>query len=269
MDEILERAKARLLEAACAARPNAAFDAAGYASRLEENLIEGVRRIQFEADYLAGAGRELGGKMRAAHSSAALVVNAFAPWRERPARMTIGGFSGFNTLRFEAVYPTGLGGTPPHLDLAAEGACPLVVESKLVEYLTPKAAVFSRAYDTIGDSRCDSPWFGLIAKLRCYSAAYRYLDAAQLVKYALGLMRGCPQATLVYLFWEPVNWCEFREFREHRDEIADLHASIVAATPVLHAMTYAQLWEEWLHADSEGWISTHVARLRQRYEFAI
>ena len=52
------------------------LDAAGYASRLEENLIEGVRRIQFEADYLAGAGRELGGKMRAAHSSAALVVNA-------------------------------------------------------------------------------------------------------------------------------------------------------------------------------------------------
>jgi hypothetical protein len=190
MDQLLGRAKARLLEAACKARPDAAFDVAGYASRLEENLIDGVSRTQFEADYLAGAGRELCGKMRAAHSSAALVVNTFAPWRERPARMRIGGISGFDRLRFEAVYPTGLGGTPPHLDLAAEGICTLVVESKLVEYLTPKAAVFSRAYDALAGSRCGSAWFGLITKLRGNPAAYRYLDVAQLVKHSLGLIRG-------------------------------------------------------------------------------
>jgi hypothetical protein len=129
--------------------------------------------------------------------------------------MTIGGLGGFNTLRFEAVYSTGLGGTPPHLDVMAEGACTLAVESKLVEYLRPKVALFSPAYDSIVDSRCNSPWFGLIAKMRAKPAMYRYLDAAQLVKHSLGLMRGCPQATLVYLYWEPLNWREFREFREH------------------------------------------------------
>ena len=61
---------------------------------------------------------------------------------------------------------------------------------------------------------------------------YRYLDAAQLVKHSLGLMRGCPQAMLVYLYWEPRNWREFREFREHREEIADL--------PLLRAMCYGE-----------------------------
>ena len=265
----LERARARLLEAARAARPEAVFDATGYASRLEENLIDGVHPGQFEADYRAGAGRELGGKMRAAHSSAALVVNTFAPWRERPATMTIGGFGDFTALRFEAVYPTGLGGTSPHLDVLAEGACTLAVESKLVEYLTPKVGAFSSAYDTIADFRCDSPWFRLIAKLRAHPAAYRYLDAAQLVKHSLGLMRGCPQATLLYLYWEPVNWHEFREFREHRDEIAGLGAVLGASSPPLRAMTYAQLWEEWSGVDCHDWLRIHIERLRQRYELPI
>jgi hypothetical protein len=270
MDQILERAKARLLEAARAAQPNAVFDSGGYASRLEDNLIKGVCRSHFETDYRAGAGRELGGKMRAAHSSAALVVNTFAPWRDRAEQMTIAGLRGFSTLRFEAVYPTGLGGTPPHLDVAVEGACTVAVESKLVEYLTPKIATFSPAYDTIRDCRSNSPWFGLIPKLRDNPAAYRYLDAAQLVKHALGLMRGCPQAVLVYLYWEPRNWREVREFREHREEIAHLQRSIGVTTPAFHAMTYGQLWEEWLSdEESDGWVGNHVDRLRQRYDFAI
>jgi len=269
MHQTLERAKASLLEAARAAQPDATFDPAGYASRLEENLIAGVCRSQFDIDYQAGAGRELAGKMRAAHSSAALVVNTFAPWRAQIARMTVGGVSGFNALRFEATYPTGLGGTPPHLDLEATGACTLLVESKLLEYLTPKPAIFSRAYDTIADSRCDSPWFGLIAELRSHPTAYRYLDAAQLVKHSLGLMRGCPQATLMYLYWEPLNWRAFREFGEHQDEIAEFQESVKAAAVALRAMTYAQLWDEWLLQESDGWIRAHVDRLRQRYEIAI
>jgi hypothetical protein len=268
MEQTLQRAKARLLESARAAQPSAAFDRDGYASRLEENLIAGVSRVQFEADYQAGAGRELGGKMRAAHSSAALVVNTFAPWRAAPGRMTVGGLGGFQALRFEAVYPTGLGGTPPHLDVEATGACTLVVESKLVEYLTCKPAAFSAAYDTIADSRRESPWFGAIAKLRSNPTAYRYLDAAQLVKHSLGVMRACPQATLVYLYWEPLNWRAFREFGEHRAEIAELQEVVGAATPALRAMTYAELWEEWL-MDADDWGRAHVDRLRQRYEVAI
>jgi hypothetical protein len=269
MGQVLDRARARLLEAVRATKPSAFFDASGYASCLEDNLITGITRSQFETDFRAGAGRELSGKMRAAHSSAALVVNTFAPWRARPAQITIGGFGGFRSLRFEAVYPTGLGGTPPHLDVAAEGACTLAVEAKLAEYLTPKDAEFSTAYDTIDDSRRISPWFSLIAILRANPASYRYLDAAQLVKHALGLIRGCPQVALMYLFWEPANWREFPEFGQHREEVAHLQAAVAGATPALHTMTYAQLWEEWLAGDCQEWIPEHVGRLRQRYEIAI
>jgi hypothetical protein len=200
MVQTLERAKTRLLEAAIRANPRAQFDAAGYALRLEDNLVDGVSKELFEADYRAGAGRELDGKMRAAHSSAALVVNTFARWRKSPSTLLLANVSGFNSLRFEVVFPTGLGGTPPHLDLVAYGPAPIAVESKCLEYLTPKTPVFSRSYDTITDSRRDSPWFGLIDLLRRDPGRYRYLDAAQLVKHALGLMRApfIEDVTLLY-----------------------------------------------------------------------
>ena len=271
MGHMLEPAKMRLLDAARGAKPHAVFDAAGYALHLEDNLIEGVSRNQFEADYLAGAGQELGGKMRAAHSSAALVVNAFAPWRERVSKFALAGVTDFSSLRFEAVYPTGLGGTPPHLDMVADGATSVAVESKCLEYLTPKIAIFSRSYDTITDSRCDSPWFGLIDLLRRDPSHYRYLDVAQLVKHALGLMNASlsGEVILLYVYWEPVNDRQFQECGQHRDEIADLQAMLRCAKPILRSSTYQQIWEGWAAQRGEPWLKTHVDRLQERYTIAI
>ena len=271
MNQTLERAKARLLDAARRAKPNAIFDADGYSRRLDDNLIEGVSRNQFEADYLAGAGQELGGKMRAAHSSAALVVNAFAPWRERVPRLALAGVADFSTLRFEVTFPTGLGGTPPHLDLVAYGPAPIAVESKCLEYLTPKPPVFSPAYDTITDARRDSPWFGLIDLLRRKPDRFRYLDVAQLVKHALGLMRAplIEHVTLLYLYWEPLNHLDFAEFRSHREEIASLQTSLGCAKPPLRSTTYAEMWADWRKGDKEKWLDTHLNRLQERYAVVI
>ncbi|MBL0158267.1 MAG: hypothetical protein IPP47_14360 [Bryobacterales bacterium] len=164
--QLLKQAKVHLLDAAIHADPRGQFDAAGYALSLDDNLICGVSRELFEADFREGAGHELEVKMRATHSSAALVVNAFAPWTKNPSKLLLADVTGFNSIRFEGVFPTGLGGTPPHLDLVAYGPKPIAVESKCLEYLTPKNPVFSRSYDTIIDSRRDSPWFGLIDLLR-------------------------------------------------------------------------------------------------------
>jgi hypothetical protein len=270
--QLLDQAKANLLEAACRVDPAARFDRSGYALRLEDNMIDGVSRQLFEADYLAGAGRELHGKMRAVHSSAALVVNTFARWRERPATLCLAGATGFDSLRFEAVFPTGLGGTPPHLDLAAQGSELIAVESKFLEYLTPKPPVFSRSYDTIADSRRDSPWFALVDLLRREPARFRFLDAAQLVKHALGLMRSpaIANATLLYLYWEPLNPADFDEFQLHREEIACVQSMLGGARPLFRSTTYMNLWDDWRRrsADDAG-LNTHLDRLGERYAIAI
>ncbi len=271
MAPILERAKARLLEAAIRANPRARFDARGYAFRLEDNLLDGVSKELFEGDYRAGAGHELEGKMRAAHSSAALVVNTFARWRQSPSTLFLANVTGFSALRFEAVFPTGLGGTPPHLDLVAYGPAPIAVESKCMEYLTPKTPVFSPSYDTIADARRDSPWFRLIDLLRRDPVRYRYLDVAQLVKHALGLMRApfLEDVTLLYLYWEPLNHSEFAEFQLHREEIASVRTVLECASPLLRSMTYAEMWEDWQTGSNEAWLKAHVACLQERYAVAI
>ena len=271
MASTLERARERLLEAAICANPKARFDAAGYAATLEHNLVPGVSESLFEADYRAAAGHELDGKMRAAYSSAALVVNTFAPWRRAPSALFLANLTGFDSLRFEVVFPTGLGGTPPHLDLFATGPTPVAVESKCLEYLTQKTPVFSPSYDTIADARRDSAWFRLIDLLRREPARFRYLDVAQLVKHALGLMRSpfAGNVTLLYLYWEPLNYLELPEFQLHRQEIAYLQALLQAARPPLKSITYARMWKDWLSTNKEQWLSAHLDRLRERYAVVI
>jgi hypothetical protein len=271
MGNILERCKARLVEAARRAKPQAIFDLAGYAAELDDNLIEGVFAEQFRADFALGAGRELDGKMRAVYSSAALVVNTFARWRTNPSRLLLAGVTGFTDLRFEATFPTGLGGTPPHLDLVGHGSTTVAVESKCLEYLTPKISVFSKAYDTIADERRDSAWFGLVDQLRSNPSRYRYLDATQLVKHALGLMRSRTSGDLVllYLYWEPTNHSEFDDFKRHREEIADLQLVLRGTRPSLKSMPYSQLWDEWSKDSSEPWLEPHLDLLRERYAIPI
>lgn len=222
MAKIREKAKSSLLKATVCANPCAQINAAGYVQRLEENLIEGVSRELFETDFSAGAGRELGAKMRASHSSAALVVNSFAPWRMNPKTLLLADATGFDSLRFEVPFPTCLLGTSPHLDLVAFGSEPVAVESKCIEYLTPKRPEFSPAYDTIADARRDSAWFKLIEKLRSAPFEFQFLDVAQLVKHSLGLMKSATlkDITLLYLYWEPSNHADFPEFQVHRQEIA-------------------------------------------------
>jgi hypothetical protein len=115
------RSYAALLAGAREAHPRAEYDQKGYACRWQDNVLSGIPFAEITNDFGAGAGRELDRKLCAAHSSAALVVNTFGPWRTEPEWLCIAGLSGFRKMRFEMTFPTGLGGTPPHLDLFADG----------------------------------------------------------------------------------------------------------------------------------------------------
>ena len=256
-----------------AIRPSVQLDHIGYVAHFRDNLLPGVHPADFEADLRQGRGNELEGKFRAAHSSSALVVNCFAPFRERTEQLRLGTFAGFNSLRFEAKCPTGLGGTPPHLDVLVDGAERVVgIESKCTEFLSPHTAGFAPAYrNRLDFALREGGWFAEMLRLHETPAAYRWLDAAQLIKHAFGLARtysGRP-SVLLYLFWESANAGKFSVFQEHRREIAEFDDRVQGSSPGFAAMSYNELWSEWADADPPAWLAEHLARLRARYDVAI
>src|ERR1019366_6709554 len=133
--------------------PGTEVDEKGYVAHASQNLVEGVRLADFEADLRQGDGNEMEGKFRAAHSSSALAVNTFAPFKANPAALRLPGGSGFTELSFERKCPHGLlGRRPPNLDVVASGTNGVVaIESKCLEPLTPHKAEFAPAYEA--DSR--------------------------------------------------------------------------------------------------------------------
>ena len=238
-------------------------DAKGYACKWQENVVDGMPITVIADDFGSGAGRELDKKLCAAHSSAALVINTFGRWRTEPESLRIAGVSRFHNIQFEMTFPTGLGGTPPHLDLFADGDSIVAVESKCTEWMDSKLALFSDSYDRLLDCLGDSVWFGVIRELRAKPDRYLFLDAAQLVKHAFGLLKrfASREIRLVYLYWEPANEHDWPECRRHRGEAQELARMVANSTVRLIPMSYQELWEEWKLAGSPP----HLPLLKKRY----
>lgn len=274
-----------LINALAVSAPHLALDKNGYVADVRENLIEGVALDDFESDLRQGDGNELEGKFRAAHSSCALAVNSFAPFRSDPAALPLPVGKGFTSLCFERKCPHGLvGRRSPNLDVVVDGPMGVVaIESKCLEPLTRHVAYFSPAYEEeIRDFRRDTAWFAEMLRLRDEwlkndqrkkdgvqrpSCTYHWLDAAQHVKHAFGValeFEGRP-STLLYLFWEPSNPEDFPMFAEHRAEIKEFAASIAGGTPDFLAMSYPELWGSWSARTSPEWLRGHVSRLKLRY----
>lgn len=245
------------------------LDNRGYAATVELNLLPGVRLEDVQADFAQGSGNELDGKFRAAHSSAALAVNAFGPWRNHPHGLSLLGKSGFTRLQFEQKCPTGLGGIPPNLDVLVEGPGVVIgIESKFLEILAPKQPEFADSYARENLPQMEAAWWSLLCKLKAGPA--QHLDAAQLVRHYLGL-RNQPEfrdrkIVLLYLFWEPANWQDFPEYRRHREEIAAFQDQVKDSAVTFTWMTYPELWRHW---DALGLFSGHVLEIRKRYSLAI
>jgi hypothetical protein len=266
----LTACRSALIQGFLLSTPHAVLDKNGYVSDPAQNLIEGVRLKDFEADLLQGDGNEMKGKFRAAHSSSALAVNTFAPFKANLDALRLPGGSGFANLHFERKCPHGLvGRRSPNLDVLAEGPNGVVaVESKLLEPLGQHIAKFSPAYPAgITDTRCLTGWFGAMKQLMRDPRTYRWLDAAQLVKHAFGIAHTFPDkpATLLYLFWEPSNPKEHPFFDEHRAEVARFAASIIGGRPDFVAMSYPELWRSWDAHSEPKWLQAHVSRLKARY----
>jgi hypothetical protein len=150
-EDLRSRSYAALLTGAREVSP-VPYDSRGYALRFEDNVMDGLSLQSIAGDIALGAGCELDGKIRAAHSSTALVVNTFGPWRTDSSGLVIAGMTGFDSLRFEVACPTGLRGTPPHLDLLADGKTPVAIEPKCTEWMEAKPAEFAASYDRLRSS---------------------------------------------------------------------------------------------------------------------
>jgi hypothetical protein len=267
----LTACRSALIHGLVSSAPQTVLDKKGYVSEAGQNLLEGVRLVDFEADLRQGDGNEMEGKFRAAHSSSALVVNTFAPFKSDPAALRLPGGGGFASLSFERKCPHGLvGRRSPNLDVVAVGPTGgVAVESKCLEPLTPHVASFAQDYKAgIKDGRRSSPWFREMLRLVEEPRAYRWLDAAQLVKHAFGVAYTFPDLpmTLLYLFWEPSNPEAHPMFAEHRAEVSRFAAS-VGGGPEFVAMSYPELWKSW-DACPQPWLRAHVGRLRARYGVA-
>lgn len=266
------RAKRALSDALRRLSPGIALDEHGYMRSLVENLVSCVEVADFEVDVAQGGGNELAGKFRAAHSSAALAVNCFAPFKRKLPELRLCGLEDFSSLRFEAKCPTGLRGEPPNLDVVLErGERVIAVESKCTEYLSPHVADFAASYRTgICDARRDTDWYRELLRLDAAPDTYRWLDAAQLVKHALGLMHTYPdrRMTLLYLYWEPLNVFEYAHFDAHRREVAAFAERVAGPALAFESMTYADLWASW-YADAPRWLRAHLRDLRERYGVTI
>jgi len=251
-----------------------------YVRDIDDNLIAGVTRHDFADDLLGGDGvefAEIGARpprFCAAHSSAAIAVNTFAPFRRTPERLAFAGHSGFALARFGKRLSTGLTGAPPPLAFYAAGPSGIVaVEGVFTEPLVQKFASFTLDYDRAMAEIDDPPWNEMYASLQKAPKRFRRLDAAQLVMHYLGLhysLQDEPAAkTLVYLYWEPTNAEDVAEFREHRYEVLTFSVAVSGSDVPFVSMSYPELWERWEDEASWAGAAEHVERLRERYLFAL
>lgn len=253
--------------------PRLRKDRSSYVTAPGRNLVGGLEEAVLE-DFSSGAGGELEGalpKFCAVHSSSALAANVFGKMRLHPGSFQLAGIGRFEKARFEQKLPTGLMGTPPHLDFFASGpAGSVAVESKFTEFLGSKTAAFAPSYREAVARLADEPWRRAFESLVADPSHFRRLDAAQLVKHYLGIRHSLSDTpgdlVLLYVYWEPQNPGLVEDFRIHRDELSEFSEWVAGSGVRFVTMTYQGLWDEWGESCTWPGIRRHLAELRKRYE---
>jgi len=278
--DLVRRCKAALAERVRELSPGSEWISGfgGYLTHIEDILLPGITPDLYRSEYDDGAGGELQWsarngitcppKMQAAHSSSALVVNSFAMWKYHLAELALCGRCGFSSLQFEAKVPTGLAGTPPHLDLLAEvpDGTAVAAESKATEFPQPHRTEFAASYRSVCWPTCVDPYSAMMRYLQLSPSTFMYLDAAQLVKHAFGVSAkfGNREVVLFYVFWEPANRDSYREFDQHREEIQQFAGCVSGSSVMFISKSYPELWQEWAR-DDKIWLRQYAAKLLERY----
>jgi hypothetical protein len=205
------------------------------------------------------------GKLSSPESSAALAVNTFGWFMEQPELLPVFPMLQFLNRRAILVevehcarFPWS-GGKHPWLDAWVETPTTIIgVESKRFEpYRDRKDVTFSKAYDRPVWHDQMVPYEILRDKLRLRSEHFQFLDAAQLVKHAFGLVTEARRKTkrpyLVYLFAEPKERAgtpiDQESKQKHRSEIARFAELTNGAEVQFGAISYREWLESWPDRD--------------------
>jgi hypothetical protein len=226
----------------------------------------------------AGGNEVESGKLASPESSAALAVNTFGWFIDRPGLLppfpllTATFPARMVDVEYCARFPWS-GGRHPWLDAVVETDRHLIgVESKRFEpYRDKKAISLAQAYDrpVWGDQM--APFEQMRDALRAGRERFQYLDAAQLVKHAFGLVtdgvRRRKLPVLVYLFAEPArlhgNALDPKVFADHRVEIARFATSVAGAEVAFYALSYREWLRTW---PSDQSIGIHGAAVAKRFQ---
>lgn len=223
---------------------------------------------------LAGGNEVESGKLASPESSAALAANCFAWFAHRPHLLPP--FPGLDAaypplsvdIEYNARFPWS-GGRHPWLDAMITTTNEVIgVESKRFEpFRGAKRASLSAAYDRpVWGDRMGS-FEQLRDDLRSGRVAFKYLDATQLVKHALGLLserqRSGKRPILVYLFAEPTALAGRpippSALATHRDEVCQFAERVLRSDVQFHSVSYRSWLDSWGMADSEA--ADHGRRL--------
>jgi hypothetical protein len=251
-------------------RPNST----GYLSTVEENLIgkfDNWSEITTELEN--GNGNELHGKFRAVHSSTALCVNNFAPFKHRKDSFSFLGHSDFSEATFEKKLSTGI--STPNLDFYLQNELTTIgIESKFIETIDKKLPNINL------DKYLDRKELSYLPQgfsdvLRHYIGCQEkmHLDVAQLIKHSIGLINRSqckndePNRTpvLVYLYWLPTNWSNVQLFLDHEAEIKDFQEQIRSFVQFV-PMSYLELWEQY---EKDQTFGQYIGQVKARYGMVI
>jgi hypothetical protein len=224
-------------------------------------FLQGVAADHVIGRLRAAGGKEIeSGKLASPESSAALAVNTFGWFVERPhllpplPGLAHTGMPRMVDVEYCARFPWS-GGRHPWLDAVVETDTHLIgIESKRYEpYRDRKNVSLSTSYDrpVWGDRM--GPFERMRDRLRSGQALFKYLDAAQLVKHAFGLVtdarRRNRKPALLYLYAEPSRLGSSAispsTFEAHRQEIAALAEAVAGAEVEFSAASYREYLADW------------------------
>ncbi len=244
------------------------LDAQGKFRRRSHILVEGVDHKLLRESVLL----ERGSKAWWPASGLSLALNSFLAWRRCPDLLTFHGSGRIQDLRFGARCTTGIRGTPPQLDLLAMSETEVVaVTAEGPGYLTRRQARLAPAYKDFQLADDLRGWAGLAHMLALVPDHYRFVDAAALFKFAVGLARIFPDRAcrLLYLYWEPEIGGTKPLFCDHRQEIEAVRQRVEGDRVRFEGLRFADIWAEWDSLSSPPWLPDLLARLRERYSVEI
>lgn len=240
----------------------------GYLNHYSENLISTILEEDFKTDLENGDGNELYGKFQALHSSSALGVNFFGFFKRNLGGFEMFGEKDFIECQFEKKLPTGMS-RPPNLDFYLENENFVIgFESKFLETLSQKKPDISSAYSDELLSKVDEGFIEIINHYRKNNSK-SYLDTAQLIKHSIGLIKnkGNKKAKLIYIYWEPLNPSDFKEYKQHKIELKEFSERIKCVKGIeFYHTTYLEFYNNYAN---DNLFKHHLENFRNRYLFRL